>query len=180
MIRPTNGTRIGSSGVPSAVPETVMTISPTRPLGVVLRRLPSATPVSPAPAATAGRSAQQPPCASLPDGWDLDSGSPEAWRVAIRTCYGCSLFDQCSKLAQSLIERGDAPRAMIWAGIAYDNSGNVIEDLERHRAVPVDHKRPMRIIRNGPRPARNQPASAAPKRHIVLGRPLRPNETIGA
>ncbi|NKY60301.1 hypothetical protein [Nocardia flavorosea] len=69
---------------------------------------------------------------------------------------------------------------MIWAGVAYDNSGNVIEDLERHRAVPVDHKRPMRIIRNGPRPTHNQPAAPAPKRHIVLGRPLRPTETIGA
>ncbi|MBF6351369.1 MULTISPECIES: hypothetical protein [Nocardia] len=116
----------------------------------------------------------------MPDSWDLDSGNPEAWRTAIRTCYGCPLFDQCSRLAQSLIERGDAPRAMIWAGIAYDNSGNIIEDLERHRAVPVDHKRPMRIIRNGPRPASHQPAAPAPKRHIVLGRPLRPTETIGA
>lgn len=69
---------------------------------------------------------------------------------------------------------------MIWAGIAYDNAGNIIEDLERHRSVPVDNKRPMQIIRNGPRPSRNQPASGAPKRHIVLGRPLRAAETVGA
>lgn len=66
---------------------------------------------------------------------------------------------------------------MIWAGIAYDNSGNVIENLDRHRTVPIDHKRPMRIIRNGPRPTHGAAVAGTPKRHIVLGRPLHSAES---
>lgn len=157
-------------GVPSAVPETAMTITRMRAPRVNCYVAES---VSPAPA----RSNQRPPCADIPDSWDLDVGTPEAWRTAIRTCYSCPLFGQCQELAQTLTRRGDAPRAMIWAGVAYDNSGNVIENLDRHRAVPIDHKRPLRIIRNGPRPARTKPAPAAPRRHIVLGRPLQATGT---
>ena len=134
-----------------------------------------------APAAGPVRSDRRPPCAEVPDSWDLDTGTPETWHSAVRICAGCPLYTQCSRLAQTLIERGDAPRAMIWAGVAYDNSGNVIEDLDRHRTVPIDHKRPMRIIRNGPRPSRGSAVanSGAPKRHLVLGRPLRPTGTGG-
>ncbi|WP_327148032.1 hypothetical protein [Nocardia sp. NBC_01329] len=156
-----------------------MSATRIRPLGTVMPATKHAsavsTPLVPAPV----KSVQRPPCADVPDSWDLDSGTPESWHTAIRTCYSCPLFEHCSKLAQTLIERGDAPRAMIWAGIAYDNSGNVVENLDRHRAVPIDHKRPMRIIRNGPRPARPQSAVAAPKRHLVLGHPLKPTETVG-
>lgn len=149
----------------------VRSLSVVTPRATTSSRLP-ATPL-PAPA----KSAQRPPCAEVPDSWDLDSGTPEAWHSAVRICYGCPLFTQCSRLAQTLIERGDAPRAMIWAGVAYDNSGNVIENLDRHRTVPIDHKRPMRIIRNGPRPTHGTAVAGAPKRHIVLGRPLRPTES---
>lgn len=125
------------------------------------------------------KSAQRPPCADVPDSWDLDTGTPDAWHTAVRTCYSCPLIDQCRQLAQSLIRRGDGPRAMIWAGVAYDNSGNIVENLDRHRTVPIDHKRPLRIIRNSPRPKRIQSAPTAPRRHIVLGRPLRATGTDG-
>lgn len=154
-----------------------MTTTRVRTLNVVLPRTTQISRVSSPPVPAAAKSTQRPPCAELPDSWDLDSGTPEAWHSAVRTCYGCPLFEQCARLAQTLIDRGDAPRAMIWAGIAYDNSGNVIENLDRHRTVPIDHKRPMRIIRNGPRPTHGAAVSGAPKRHIVLGRPLHSTET---
>lgn len=125
------------------------------------------------------KSNQRPPCADVPDNWDMDTGTPDAWRAAVRTCQNCPLFVQCSQLAQMLTARGDGPRAMIWAGIAYDNSGSVIENLDRHRAAPIDHKRPMRIIRNGPRPLRTVSTLPAPRRHIVLGQPLKPTGTDG-
>lgn len=134
---------------------------------------------APEVAALPVKSAQRPPCADLPDSWDLDAGTPEAWQSAVRTCNSCPLIAQCRQLVQTLIARGDGPRAMIWAGIAYDNSGNVIENLDRHRTVPVDHKRPLRIIRNGSRPLPNQSVTSVPQRHIVLGRPLRPTGTGG-
>ncbi|WP_345497787.1 hypothetical protein [Nocardia callitridis] len=102
----------------------------------------------------------------------MDTGSPEAWHAAVQVCGSCPLAAQCTQLVRELIERGDGPRAMIWAGVAYDNSGTIVENLDRHRVTPVGHKRPMRIIRNGSRPLRAGPALAAPRRHIVLGRPL--------
>lgn len=156
-----------------------MSTTQVRSSSVVLPRTTSAPRVHAPALPASAKSAQRSPCAESPDSWDLDSGTPESWHSAVRICYGCPLFVQCGRLAQTLIERGDAPRAMIWAGVAYDNSGNVIENLDRHRNVPIDHKRPMRIIRNGPRPTRGAAVAGAPKRHIVLGRPLRPTETAG-
>ncbi|MFI7671910.1 hypothetical protein [Nocardia sp. NPDC049526] len=122
-------------------------------------------------------SAHRPPCADGPDDWDLDVGTPESWRAAMRTCESCPVFAKCEQLAQTLIERGTGPRAMIWAGVPYDSAGKVVTDLDRHRITPVDHKRPLRIIRTGSRPAPAEPAPAAPRRHIVLGRRLEPTGT---
>ncbi|MBO0884965.1 MAG: hypothetical protein J2P17_32450 [Mycobacterium sp.] len=125
------------------------------------------------------KTGQRPPCADVPDNWDLDAGTPEAWHSAVRTCLHCPLLTQCQQLAQSLIDRGDGPRAMIWAGVAYDNAGHVVVDLDRHRTVPLDHKRPMRIIRNGARPTQISSAPTVPRRHLVLGQPLRATGTDG-
>lgn len=121
----------------------------------------------------------RPPCAGSPADWDLDAGGPEAWRSAVRVCASCPLADRCAQLAQTFIDRGDTPRAMIWAGVAYDNSGRVIENLDAHRPALIDHKRPVRIIRTGRRPRDAAPALPAPRRHFVLGRPLAPTGTDG-
>lgn len=121
----------------------------------------------------------RPPCADGPDDWDLDVGNPESWRSAVRTCAACPLLAECSQLAQALTARGDGPRAMIWAGVAYDSAGRVVENLDRHRTTPLDHKRPLRIIRTGARPVCTEPAPATPRRRIVLGRRLRPAATGG-
>ncbi|MFE7801037.1 hypothetical protein [Nocardia sp. NPDC057440] len=145
----------------------------------ITRIAPRAT-ATPAPAKISPiktKSAQRPPCADGPDDWDMDAGNPDSWRTAVGTCRRCPLLAQCEQMVQALIERGDGPRAMIWAGVAYDNSGNVVENLDRHRTAPIDHKRPMQIIRNGPRQLRTTPALTAPRRHIVLGRPLKPTGT---
>ncbi|MFC9437189.1 hypothetical protein [Nocardia sp. NPDC057030] len=115
----------------------------------------------------------------MPDDWDLDVGAPDRWKLAVEICQSCPLVARCREFAQSLIERGDAPRGMIWAGVGYDNSGRVVDDLDRYRPTPVDRTRPLRIIRNGPRPVRSGPVPVAPRRHIILGRPLEPTGTGG-
>ncbi|MEV0297660.1 hypothetical protein [Nocardia sp. NPDC050710] len=125
------------------------------------------------------KSTQRPPCADVPNNWDLDAGTPDAWRTAVRLCADCPLLTQCAQLAQSLTASGDGPRAMIWAGVAYDGAGKVVENLDSHRTTPLDHKRPMRIVRNGARPVCTEPVPTAPRRRIVLGRPLRPTGTDG-
>lgn len=129
--------------------------------------------------ATIAAKSHRPPCADCPNGWDLDVGTPESWRTAVEVCRNCPLRAKCAQLAQELVTSGDVPRAMIWAGTAYDNAGRVIENLDRYRINPIDQRRPMRIIRTSPDAAPSEPAPAPPRRHLVLGRPLRPTGTAG-
>ncbi len=119
---------------------------------------------------------QRPPCADGPDDWDLDVGTPESWRAAVLACQDCPLRVSCEQLAQELTARGAGPRAMIWAGVAYDSAGKIVENLDRHRAAPLDHRRPLRIVRTGARPVCAEPTPSIPRR-IVLGRRLRPTGT---
>ncbi|WP_306360015.1 hypothetical protein [Nocardia sp. CC227C] len=93
------------------------------------------------------KSIPRPPCAQHPDNWDLDTGTPDAWRQAVAACHECPLLVQCQRMAAALVESGEGPRAMIWAGVGYDNSGRVIQDLDRHRIAPADRQRPTRIVR---------------------------------
>ncbi|WP_157121181.1 hypothetical protein [Nocardia miyunensis] len=135
---------------------------------------------SPAPtqvSAIRGRSTRRPPCADGPDNWDMDSGTPDSWRAAVRICSECPLYTNCRELVETLTARGNGPRGMIWAGVAYDAAGKIVENLDRHRVGLIDHKRPLRIIHNGERPVGAESASPAPQRRIVLGHRLRPTGT---
>ncbi|MCU1648181.1 MAG: hypothetical protein JWN03_8456 [Nocardia sp.] len=115
------------------------------------------------------RTALRPPCADRPGDWDLDAGTPDTWQAAVRICGTCDLLTRCAELAQTLIERGAGPRASVWAGVAYDDTGRVIEKLERYRNTSIDERRPVRIVHFGPRPARTDSVPRAPHRHLVLG-----------
>lgn len=128
---------------------------------------------------TSRKNKPKPPCAAHPHDWDLDVGTPEAWHRAVGVCHSCPLFDHCREMAATLSSAGHPPRSMIWAGIGYDSSGNVIEDLERHRTGPVEHRRPLVIIHRGhdcppagaPTPNRWQDdGDQAPRRTIILQR----------
>jgi hypothetical protein len=120
----------------------------------------------------------KPPCAARPDDWDLDIGTPAIWQEAVRICHGCPILAQCRELAETLIAHGMPPRSLIWAGVGYDGSGNVIENLDLHRVRPVEHKRPLRIVRTGrvyvrfagQRQPDGDPGSTPPRRTIMLRR----------
>jgi hypothetical protein len=119
----------------------------------------------------------KPPCANRPDDWDLDVGTPDIWSEAVRTCRQCPILAQCCELVATLTAHGMPPRSMIWAAIGYDGSGNPIENLDRHRARPIPHKQPLRIVRTGPAyvPASRQrlpddSCPATPRRTIILRR----------
>ncbi len=126
------------------------------------------------PSTVAPASARRPSCADGPNDWDLDVGTPDSWAAAVQACQDCPLLNQCAELARTLIDRGLGPRSMIWAGVAYDGAGRVLKNLDRHRVAAVDHKPPLRIIRHGERPRNADYAPVAPRRHLVLGRALRP------
>ncbi|MEC3920672.1 hypothetical protein [Nocardia sp. CDC160] len=115
------------------------------------------------------KAALRPPCVDRPSDWDLDAGTPDAWQAAVQICGSCELLTRCAELAQALIQRGTGPRALVWAGVAYDDAGRVVQDLERYRNTSVDERRPIRIVHFGPRPVRTEPAQSAPRRHLVLG-----------
>lgn len=128
-------------------------------------------------AAVTSRS-HRPPCADGPNDWDLDAGTPESWRTAVQVCRSCPLLSTCQELAQVFIARGEAPRAVIWAGVAYDNAGRVVDDLDRHRVMSIDQKRPMRITRIGAEREHVEASHPTPKRLLVLGHPIRPTSAI--
>jgi len=133
---------------------------------------------------SSGRTTIAPPCAGRPDDWDLDVGTPDTWRAAVRTCQACPLQLACAERAATLSSRGEAPRAMIWAGVGYDNSGNIIASLEHHRVVPADVKRPMVTIRTSravlalvdDAMTRTSIPTVAPRRRIVLRADHRPRK----
>ncbi|MQY23875.1 hypothetical protein [Nocardia macrotermitis] len=129
------------------------------------------------PAPIAG--SRRPSCADGPNDWDLDVGTPDSWRAAVRICQECPLLNDCAESVRTLTDRGMGPRSMIWAGVAYDATGRVLENLDRHRITPLDHKPPLRIIRHSERPRGTENAPAAPRRHLILGRGLRPTGTAG-
>lgn len=95
----------------------------------------------------------RPPCAQCPDAWDLDFGDPQTWQHAVRTCYACPMFTQCRAQAEALVRRGQAPRAVIWAGRAYDNSGRIIRNLDHYRgSAGLTTKPSTRITHLAPTP----------------------------
>ena len=134
----------------------------------------TATPSTPSTPSTPTK--PKPPCATHPDDWDLDVGTPGAWHDAVQTCHGCPLLAQCRELATTLTARGIPPRSMIWAGVGYDGTGSPIEHLDQHRTRPIEHKRPLRIVRTGPtypteeRRADHDALSTSPGRTIILRR----------
>ncbi|MEV6280202.1 hypothetical protein [Nocardia sp. NPDC051832] len=120
---------------------------------------------------------RRPSCADAPGNWDLDIGTPDIWRAAVEVCASCPLLGECRELVTALLERGEGPRAMIWAGVGYDSQGKVIENLDRHRTGVGDLQRPLRIIRTGPLVPQQESVVPVPRRRLVLGRRLRPTGT---
>lgn len=70
----------------------------------------------------------QPQCSRDPAAWDVDMSTVEELRRSARLCvYRCPLYRAC----KNIVESGSVkPRAMVWAGRAYDDSGDVV-DLDR-------------------------------------------------
>ncbi len=70
------------------------------------------------------------PCAEDPTAWDLDTGTLGQWLAALRQCVGCPVLDECVALRDEFFPDADSthrapgnPNGVIWAGIAYSDSG---------------------------------------------------------
>lgn len=69
-------------------------------------------------------------CADDPARWDLDTGTITQWLSAMRECVTCPVLDRCVELrdeffpdADTTRRRAGNPSGVIWAGIAYSESG---------------------------------------------------------
>lgn len=67
-----------------------------------------------------------------PAGWDLDVPDLPAWRAAQRACQQtCPMLDECRRLLTSHYPRHGPvaarnPKSVIWAGVAYSQSGMIL------------------------------------------------------
>lgn len=78
------------------------------------------------------------PCRENPAGWDIDqSGSAELW-AAVRACrVDCPLLAACAAVARS---GRVSVRAMVWAGVVYDERGRVLDLNKPHLRVGTYQK----------------------------------------
>lgn len=125
-------------------------------------------PITPADSALP---APQPPCAARPDNWDLDVGSKKAWHMAISICLNCPMLESCRMSAKELTAQGIGPRSMIWAGVAYNAVGRIVDDIDHYH--PPSRTKPsiLRIVRTAAADS-NLPTSSpaqAVRRHFVIG-----------
>lgn len=80
------------------------------------------------------------PCTDDPVAWDLDVGTLTQWLAALRICRNhCPMLRQCEQARQEFLPLADPrrpafnPKGVIWAGIAYSETGHVLspESLQR-------------------------------------------------
>ena len=104
------------------------------------------------------------PCAADPAGWDLDAGTLTQWLAAMRTCLNCPMLQLCRQARQEFWPLADPhhpnrnPAGVIWAGVAYTETGHVLDD-EGLRLYSA--RRSARALRNRPRPAADDRAVAS-------------------
>lgn len=74
------------------------------------------------------------PCAQRPQSWDMDAGTLTEWLTARRACLECPVLANCRELRDELYPSNHPrrprknPAAVILAGIAYSETGRVLDD----------------------------------------------------
>jgi hypothetical protein len=87
--------------------------------------------------------------------WDLDVGDLRSWMRAQHACLEeCPLLRECIAQRDRIYHRA-TPQAVIWAGIAYGDTGQVLDKpglrrraaTQRRRSTPVGIDDPAQIRR---------------------------------
>lgn len=79
------------------------------------------------------------PCAQNPAGWDLDAGTLEEWVAAMLQCLDCPVLARCRQVRDEFWPDADPrrpahnPRGVILAGVAYSESGRVLDHVSLRR-----------------------------------------------
>jgi len=58
--------------------------------------------------------------------WDLDIGDAVSWRRAVQTCVDCPVRAACIEERAAFFPHSN-PAGVIWAGVAYSETGKVLD-----------------------------------------------------
>jgi hypothetical protein len=87
------------------------------------------------------------PCAQNPAGWDLDAGTLEEWVAAMLQCLDCPVLARCRQVRDEFWPDADPrrpahnPRGVILAGVAYSESGRVLDSVSLRRLAALRRNR---------------------------------------
>ena len=87
------------------------------------------------------------PCARNPAGWDLDAGTLEQWVAAMLQCLDCPMLVRCREVRDEFWPNADPrqpahnPRGVILAGVAYSESGRVLDNVSLRRLAALRRNR---------------------------------------
>lgn len=75
--------------------------------------------------------------------WDLDIGDLRSWMRAQHTCVEqCPLLAECTDHRDKLYPRpGAGPQSVIWAGVAYGDTGQVLDRRGLRRRAATQRSR---------------------------------------
>ena len=81
--------------------------------------------------------------------WDLDIGESVSWWRAVQMCSDCPVRELCTQMRAEMFPTGN-PSGVIWAGVAYSETGRVLDQAGLRR---LGSTRRNRVNRGRPRSA---------------------------
>ena len=80
------------------------------------------------------------------ESWDLDVGDVQSWLRAQRVCLEqCPFLDACTTQRRSLYPYpAQNPQAVIWAGVAYSDTGRILDTAGLRRLSATQRGRELR------------------------------------
>lgn len=93
----------------------------------------------------------QGPCADDPTGWDLDAGTVTQWFNAQRLCLECPMLARCREVRDEFWPHADPrrpamnPSGVILAGVAYSETGRVLDTTSLRRLAALRRNRERKI-----------------------------------
>lgn len=79
--------------------------------------------------------------------WDLDIGEAISWFRAVQVCIDCPVSKLCTQMRGEMFPTSN-PAGVIWAGVAYSETGRVLDAGGLRR---LDSTRRNRVTRGRPR-----------------------------
>lgn len=96
------------------------------------------------------------PCTDDPTSWDLDASTLTEWVAALRICRNeCPMLRRCQQARQEFLPLADPrrpafnPKGVIWAGVAYSETGRVLSLESLQRLETLRRKREAGVVSAG-------------------------------